>query len=92
MECFVDDWIREVEPEFVVTTDERLWLNLPYFLARWYAPKSLKARVRAAHKAGWKHTLWYRPDMSLGRIITVLRIDLRYTLSTIKYQRRALND
>jgi len=41
VECFVDDWIREVEPEFVVTTDERLWLNLPYFLASWYAPKSL---------------------------------------------------
>ena len=45
VECFVDDWIREVEPAFTVTTDERLWLNLPYFLARWYAPKPLKARV-----------------------------------------------
>ncbi len=91
VECFVDDWIREVEPAFTVTTDERLWLNLPYFLARWYAPKPLKARVRAAHKAGWKHTLWYRPDMSFGRIITVLRVDLRYALSTIKYQRRGIN-
>jgi len=30
--------------------------------------------------------------MSLARIVTVLRIDLRYSLSTIKYQRRALND
>jgi D-aspartate ligase len=91
VECFVTDWIHGKEPEFTVTTAERLWINLPLPLARWYAPASLKERVRAAAKAGWKHTLWYRPDMSLRRIVTVLRVDLRYALSTLKYQRRALN-
>lgn len=92
VECFVADWIRDEEPPFTVTTAERLWINLPLPLANWYAPRSLKARVRAARKAGWKHTLWYRPDMSLARIVAVLRVDLRYALSTLKYQRRALND
>jgi hypothetical protein len=29
--------------------------------------------------------------MSLRRMVTVLRVDLRYALSTLKYQRRALN-
>ena len=92
VECFVADWIRGEEPEFTVTTAERLWINLPLPLARWYTPKPLKQRVRAATKAGWKHTLWYRPDMSLRRIIAVLRVDLRYALSTIKYQRRSLGE
>ena len=91
VECFVTDWVHGKQPEFEVTTAERLWINLPLPLARWYAPRSLKRRVRAAAQAGWKHTLWYRPDMSLRRIITVLRVDLRYALSTLKYQRRALN-
>ncbi|MCR6712223.1 MAG: hypothetical protein NVV57_05800 [Demequina sp.] len=91
VECFVTDWIHGEEPEYTVTTEERLWINLPLPLARWYAPPSLKGRVRAAAKAGWKHTLWYRPDMSLRRILNVLRVDLRYALSTIKYQRKALN-
>jgi D-aspartate ligase len=91
VECFVTDWIHGEEPEYTVTTAERLWINLPLPLARWYAPASLKERVRAAARAGWKHTLWYRPDMSLRRILTVMRVDLRYALSTLKYQRKALN-
>jgi D-aspartate ligase len=91
VECFVTDWIHGEEPAYSVTTAERLWINLPLPLARWYAPDSLKGRVRAGAKAGWKHTLWYRPDMSLRRILAVLRVDLRYALSTLKYQRKALN-
>lgn len=87
----VEDWVYDTPLEYAATTDERLWLNLPYPLAVIYAPKGLRSRVRAAARKGAKHTLWYRPDMSLKRLITVLRVDLRYALSTITYARRGMN-
>ncbi len=87
----VKDWIYGEPVPYAATTAERLWLNLPYPLAVIYAPKGLRSRVRAAARKGAKHTLWYRPDMSLKRIVEVLRVDLRYTLSTIKYARRGMN-
>lgn len=87
----VADWVYGKGLEFQVTTDERLWLNLPYPLAVLYAPRGLRSRVRAAARKGAKHTLWYRPDMSLKRIINVMRVDLRYTLSTIKFARHGMN-
>ncbi len=87
----VEDWIHGSPLEYAVTTQERLWLNLPYPLAVLYAPRGLRARVRAAARRGAKHTLWYRPDMSPKRLVNVLRVDLRYALSTIKYARRGMN-
>jgi D-aspartate ligase len=87
----VEDWVHGKASEYAATTQERLWLNLPYPLAVIYAPRSLRSRVRKAARAGSKHTLWYRPDMSLKRLVSVLRVDLRYTLSTITYARRGMN-
>lgn len=90
-ERIVQDMVFGERLELEVTTDERLWLNLPYPLAWLYAPRSLRPRVRRAAHKGAAHTLWYRPDMSFGRIVNVLRVDLRYTLSTIKFARRGMN-
>jgi D-aspartate ligase len=87
----VEDWVYGKPAEYAATTQERLWLNLPYPLAVIYAPRSLRSRVRKAARAGSKHTLWYRPDMSLKRLVSVLRVDLRYTLSTITYARSGMN-
>lgn len=87
----VEDWIYGKPMEYAATTQERLWLNLPYPLAVIYAPRGLRSRVRKAGRKGAKHTLWYRPDMSPKRLVNVLRVDLRYTLSTIKYARRGMN-
>lgn len=87
----VQDWVYRKPLEYAVTTQERLWLNLPYPLAVIYAPRGLRSRVRAAGRKGAKHTLWYRPDMSVKRLVDVVRVDLRYTLSTIKYARSGMN-
>jgi len=87
----VKDRVYGESLDFHVTTDERLWLNLPYPFALLYAPRGLRSRVRKARRAGAKHTLWYRPDMSLRRIVDVCRVDTRYALSTIKYARHGMN-
>lgn len=87
----VQDMVYGEGPELQVTTDERLWLNLPCPLAWIYAPPSLRSRVRKAARKGAKHTLWYGPDMNVKRIVSVLRVDLRYALSTIKFARRGMN-
>ncbi len=89
--CFVEDWIHNKPLPLTVTEQERLWLNVPYLVALTHAPRPLRARVRAAAKRGYKHTLWYRQDMSLKRALTVLRVDLRYTLSTFKYAKSGMN-
>ncbi|WP_291377707.1 hypothetical protein [Demequina sp.] len=87
----VNDWVYGTPTAYEATTQERLLLNLPYPLAVIYAPRGLRSRVRAAKRRGSKHTLWYRPDMSLKRLITVLRVDLRHVLSTITHARRGMN-
>lgn len=87
----VQDWIYGKPTPYAATTQERLWLNLPYPLAVIYAPRGLRSRVRAAGRKGAKHTLWYRPDMSLTRLVNVLRVDARNAVSTIKYARRGMN-
>ncbi len=87
----VQDLVFGEGGELQVTTDERLWLNLPYPLAWIYAPRSLRSRVRKAAGKGAKHTLWYRPDMTPRRFVDVLRVDVRFTLSTIKFARRGMN-
>jgi D-aspartate ligase len=87
----VEDLVYGKPAEFEATTQERLWLNLPYPLAVIYAPRGLRSRVRKAARKGAKHTLWYRPDMSLKRFLAVVRVDLHYALSTIKYARRGVN-
>ncbi len=90
-ERIVRDWIYGTPLTYAATTQERLWLNLPYPLAVIYAPRGLRSRVRAAGRKGAKHTLWYRPDMSLRRLVNVVRVDLRYSLSTIKHAHRGMN-
>ncbi len=87
----VQDMVYGEGPALHVTTEERLWLNLPYPLALMYAPRDLRSRVRKAARKGSAHTLWYRADKAPKRIINVLRVDLRYALSTVKFARRGMN-
>ncbi|NTW41012.1 MAG: carboxylate--amine ligase, partial [Cellulomonadaceae bacterium] len=89
--CYVDELVygREIEP--VTTTAERLWVNLPYPVALAFTPKALRRRVRSVARAGVWHTLYYRPDRSLARILEVVRIDLRHTLDCVRYSGARLN-
>ena len=87
----VQDLVYGAGPKLHVTTEERLWLNLPCPLAAMYAPKSLRSRIRKAARKGASHTLWYRRDMTPKRILNVLRVDLRYAVSTVKFARRGMN-
>lgn len=87
----VQDLVYGDSPPLQVTSAERLWLNLPLPLAWVYAPRSLRSRVRRASLKGVKHTLWYSRDMSPQRVLSVLRVDVRNTLSTIKFARRGPN-
>jgi D-aspartate ligase len=89
--AMIEDRIRHTPLDLTVTTHERLWLNLPYAIALLLTPRSLRKRVRAARRAGSRHTLWYRPDMSLKRFVTVVRVDLRYTVSSLRFARHGMN-
>ncbi len=59
-------------------------------LRRVGAEVSVTADRRAARRRT-AHTLWYREDRSLRRLLDVLVVDLRYTLSTFKFGRAGLN-
>jgi len=73
------------------TTVERLWLNVPYPVARWFAPASTRGILRRASRAGRVHTLHYGPDLSPRRRLDVARVALRHTLDYVKYARQRLN-
>lgn len=83
--CYVDDLVYEQDLPDVVTTDERLWVNVPYPVVLAFAPRALRARVRAARRHGVWHTLRYRRDRGLARLLDVARIDLRHTLDHLRY-------
>jgi D-aspartate ligase len=83
--CFVDDYVYGLPVPETITTAERLWVNVPYPVILRYAPKSLRARVRAVAKRGRVHTLKYRPDRSLARRIDIARVDLRHALDYVRY-------
>ncbi|MDO8107898.1 hypothetical protein Q6348_11895 [Isoptericola sp. b441] len=73
------------------TTAERLWLNVPYAVARWFVPPSTRGVLRRAARSGRVHTLRYGPDLSLRRRLDIARIDLRHTLDYVRYSRHRLN-
>ncbi|WP_061963277.1 carboxylate--amine ligase [Demequina aurantiaca] len=85
--ALVEDRVYGRDPGDQVTTVEALWINLPRLVSRLFIPRPLRKRVRAAARRRTAHTLWYRPDMGVSRLLMVLRIDLRHTLSTFKYSR-----
>lgn len=89
--AMVEDCVRGVDLDLTVTTQERLWLNVPFPLAVMLAPRGLRRRMTRAFRAGFKSTLWYRRDLNLKRLLTVLRIDARHTVSTLKFARRGMN-
>lgn len=90
--CLVDDLVDGQELTETVTTAERLWLNVPYPVVLAFAPRALRARIRAAARNGGSvHTLRYRADRSLARRLIIARIDLRHTLDYLRYARVRLN-
>ena len=89
--CFVEDLVYGRDLPEVVTTDERLWINVPYPVVLAYTPKALRPRVRAVARRGVTHTLRYAPDLSAARRMDLLRIDLRHTLDNVRYARNRLN-
>lgn len=80
---------RQVSP--FATTAERLWLNVPYVVARLFAPASTRDILRRAARAGRVHTLRYGPDLSPRRRLDIARIDLRHTRDYVRYSRHRLN-
>ena len=89
--CFVDDLVYGRDLSLEVTTDERLWLNVPYPAVLAFGPKGLRPLVRAAARRGTVHTLRYAPDRSLVRRLDVARLDLRHTLDYVQYRGTRLN-
>jgi D-aspartate ligase len=89
--CYVDDLVYGRELPAVTTTAERLWVNVPYPVVLVFAPRVLRARVRAVARSGVWHTLRYRHDRGLARLVDVARIDLRHTLDYVRYAKNRLN-
>jgi len=84
---FVDEYVYGRELPETVTTDERLWVNLPYPVLMRFVPKQLRPRVRAAARRGRIHTLRYRPDLSWRRRLDIARIDLRHSLDYVRFRK-----
>lgn len=84
---FVDEYVYGRELPQTVTTDERLWVNLPYPVLVRFVPKALRPRVRAAARRGRIHTLRYRPDLSWRRRVDIARIDLRHSLDYVRFRK-----
>jgi D-aspartate ligase len=89
--CAADELVLGHPVSPFTTTVERLWLNVPYPVARWFVPDSTRGILRRAARAGRVHTLRYGPDLSLRRRLDIARIDLRHTLDYVKFSRRRLN-
>ena len=85
--CYVEDLVHGRELPEQVTSEARLWVNVPYPVVRALVPVSLRHRVKKARKHGVWHTLRYAPDMSLRRRVDVWRVDLRHTLDYVKFAR-----
>lgn len=85
--CYVEDLVYGRELPEQVTSDARLWVNVPYPVVRALVPVSLRHRVKKARKHGVWHTLRYAPDRSLRRRLDVWRVDLRHTLDYVKFAR-----
>ncbi len=81
----VEEHVYGRTPEDVVTTEERLWVNVPYPVLLWFVPRSLRAQVRSVARRGRVHTLRYRADRSLRRRLEVARLDLRRSLDYVRY-------
>ncbi|PJI85678.1 hypothetical protein [Luteimicrobium subarcticum] len=81
----IDDVVYRRSQPLTVTSRERLWLNVPYPVVRWFAPEPLRPLLRSARRAGTVHTLKYGPDMSWRRRLDVARIDLRHVLDYVRY-------
>lgn len=88
--CYVDDLIygRTLPPQ---TTHPGLWLNLPYPVALFLAPKTFRRKARRVGFKNHKHTLWYRRDMSFKRFLQLVRIDLRNSFNALKFAKRGIN-
>ena len=82
---YVDDLVYGRELPDVVTSDERLWLNVPYPLALAYTATSLRPRLRAAARGGRTHTLHYRADRAPARLLELARISVRQVMNFVKY-------
>ncbi|WP_062382815.1 carboxylate--amine ligase [Demequina iriomotensis] len=91
VKALVEDRVYGRDPGDQVTTDQALWINLPRWVSRLYTPRALRSQVRRAARRRTAHTLRYREDRSLRRLVEVLRVDVRYTLSTFRYGRSGLN-
>jgi D-aspartate ligase len=81
----VEEYAYGRTPPDTVTTDERLWVNVPYPVVLWFAPRALRATLRAVGRRGRVHTLRYRADRSLRRRLEVARLDLRRSLDYVRF-------
>lgn len=82
--CYVEDLVLGKELPLQVTTEQRLWINMPYWMVRRMVPAGLQPLVQSARRHGLTHTLRYRKDRSVARLLTVARIDLRYVISYLR--------
>ncbi len=83
--CYVEDLVNAAPLDEQLPTATRLWVNAPYPVVRWFAPRSVRAHLKRARGHGITHTLKYEGDSSLKRRINVWRIDVRHTLDYIKF-------
>ena len=85
---FVEDRVLEHDIPFTILKDERLWRVIPKAVALKFANPEYKDRLKKLEKEHKvSNSLWYKPDMSLKRILMFTKGQLGHFYKYPKYMK-----
>lgn len=84
--CIVDDFVHGKEIAERVSTEQRLWVNVPRWAVRAFVARGARDVVAAARRNGVSHTLRYRGDGSMARRLSAARVSWRHALDLVKHR------
>ena len=85
--CFVEDFVHEQEIAEQISTEQRLWINVPRWAVRTFVAKDARPLVAVARRKGATHTLVYRNDSSIARRTSAARVSWRHALDLVRYRK-----
>lgn len=88
---YVRDLIYGEELPYTVTTNSVLWRNAPLAVVKRYVPAPLKSLLTQGRRARVAHTLWYKKDLSLGRVVSNLKHELRTGRNVVANEKFRIN-
>ena len=84
----VEDRVLGNDLPFTILQEERLWRVIPKTVAMRYANPAYKERIKKLEQEGKvTNSLWYKPDMSLKRILMFTKGQLGHFYKYYKYMK-----